>query len=80
MIQARETGIIERGENSKSNNSIARNIPAMGLPKIADIPAVAPAASNILRSLLEIFIICPMVEPNAPPDTIIGPSAPKGSN
>ena len=40
---------MEHEENSNSNNSIARKIAAIGLPKMADIPAVAPTASNILR-------------------------------
>ena len=51
---------------------------AMGLPKIAAMPAVAPAANRIFLSLSLIFINCPRVEPNAPPVAIIGPSAPNG--
>jgi hypothetical protein len=57
---------------------MAKNIAATGVPKIADMPAVAPAASKILRSLCVIFKSCPNVEPSAPPVAMIGPSAPKG--
>ena len=78
VIQANATGIIDLGENSKSNNSIAKNIAAIGLPKIAAIPAVAPAANKIFLSLGEIFNNWPKVEPKAPPVAMIGPSAPKG--
>ena len=51
---------------------------AMGLPKMADIPAVAPAASNIFLSLWVMLSNCPSVDPKAPPVAIMGPSAPKG--
>ena len=78
VIQARATGMIERGENSNNNNSIARSTAASGLPKIADIPAQAPAVNMIFLSAGEICMACPVKEPNAPPVAIIGPSAPKG--
>ncbi len=45
---------------------------------MAAIPAVAPAAKIILRSLAVTLNNCPMVEPSAPPVAIIGPSAPNG--
>jgi hypothetical protein len=37
-------------ENSKSSSSIAKRIAANGVPKIAVIPAVAPAAKSIFLS------------------------------
>ena len=78
VIQAKATGMIERGENSNSNNSTASKTAAKGLPNIAAIPAQAPAASTIFRSPEEICIHCPVKEPNAPPVAMIGPSAPNG--
>ena len=78
VVQAKATGIKDLGENSNNNNSIARKIAAIGLPKVAAIPEVAPAANKIFRSLDEIRNNCPIVEPNAPPVAIIGPSAQKG--
>ncbi|MNR26646.1 hypothetical protein D3C85_1438750 [compost metagenome] len=57
---------------------MARNTAASGVPKMADIPAVAPAARIILRSTGLTVNNCPSVEPNAPPVAIIGPSAPNG--
>ena len=77
VTQANATGIIERGENSNNNNSIANKTAAIGVPNIAAMPAVAPAANITFLSLGVIFIICPATEPNAPPVAIIGPSAPK---
>lgn len=77
-MQASATGKIAFGENSKSNNSIARKTAAIGVPNMDDIPAVAPAARITFRSLGVILNNWPMVEPNAPPVAIIGPSAPKG--
>ena len=50
----------------------------MGVPKIAAMPAVAPEAKSIFRSLWVILVICPSVEPNAPPVAMMGPSAPNG--
>ena len=50
----------------------------MGLPNIADIPAVAPDASNILRSYELMRVNCPSVDPNAPPVAMMGPSDPNG--
>src|SRR5690606_32221037 len=78
VAQANATGIIDRGENSNSNSSTANKTAATGVPKIAAIPAVAPAVSIILRSFGVIFMICPAKEPKAPPVEIIGPSEPNG--
>src|SRR3546814_766530 len=78
VIQARATGMMDLGENSNSNSSIARRMAAKGLPKIAAIPAVAPAASNTFRSLSVTLEAWPMNDPKAPPVEIIGPSAPNG--
>ena len=50
VIQAIITGKKLLDENSKSSNSMARSIAANGVPKIAVIPAVAPAASKTFRS------------------------------
>ena len=47
-------------------------------PKIAVIPATAPATSKVLRSALVIWKYCPISEPTAPPVMMIGPSAPNG--
>ena len=44
---ATATGIRERGRNSNSSNSTASNTPDTGLPKVADMPAAAPAARRI---------------------------------
>ncbi|MNY55463.1 hypothetical protein D3C86_1914410 [compost metagenome] len=51
VIQASATGSIALGENSKSSNSMARKTAAIGVPNIADMPAVAPAARITFRSL-----------------------------
>jgi hypothetical protein len=78
VMHAMATGIMDFGENSNNKSSIASIIAATGLPKIAAIPAVAPAVNKIFLSYAVIFNICPISEPNAPPAAIIGPSAPKG--
>ncbi len=51
---------------------------AIGVPKIAVIPAAAPAASSVLRSPADTRMNCPIAEPSAPPVAMIGPSAPNG--
>ena len=71
-------GINERPRNSKSNNSIARITPAIGVLNVAAIPAPAPQASSTLRSAAVVDTNCPTSDPNAPPVWMIGPSAPKG--
>ena len=57
---------------------MARITPAIGVLKVADIPAAAPHASNTLRSAAVVEINWPTSEPNAPPVWITGPSAPNG--
>ena len=49
-----------------------------GLPKVAAIPAAAPAASSVLRSSAVIVSNCPTSDPRAPPVAMMGPSAPNG--
>ena len=75
---ASATGIIDRGRNSNSSSSIANSTADTGLPNVAAMPAAAPAASSVLRSLGVVCRICPMSDPNAPPVAMIGPSAPNG--
>ena len=43
-------GMNERERNSNSSSSIARITPAIGVLKVAAMPAPAPQASNTLRS------------------------------
>jgi len=76
--QASATGTTERGLYSDSRSSIASSTPAIGVPKIAVIPAAAPAASRVLRSRAVTRISWPTAEPSAPPVAMIGPSAPNG--
>lgn len=71
-------GTKARVENSNSRSSKANRTDASGAPKVAAIPAAAPAASRILRSAGETSSTWPRREPKAPPVTMIGPSAPKG--
>src|SRR5208337_2627639 len=75
---ATATGIRERGRNSNSNSSTAIKTPDTGLPKVADMPAAAPAERRIFLSSSVVERNCPTKEPSAPPVTMIGPSAPKG--
>ena len=42
------------------------------------MPAAAPATSSVLRSALVRWKSCAIIEPNAPPVMMIGPSAPNG--
>src|SRR3546814_13826558 len=78
VIQARATGMMDLGENSNSNSSIARRMAAKGLPKIEAIQALDTAASNTLRTLSVSLESGPMTDPKAPTVEIIGPSAPNG--
>ncbi len=71
-------GMKARLENSKSSSSMARMTAARGVPKVAAMPAAAPAASRILRSAALTDSTWPSSDPNAPPVTMIGPSAPNG--
>ncbi len=47
---ATATGTSERGRHSKSSSSTAMRMAAIGAAKVADIPAAAPATSNVVRS------------------------------
>ena len=76
--EASATGMIERGRYSKSSSSTASSTAETGLPKVAVMPAAAPAASSVLRSSAVTWKACPTIEPSAPPVAMIGPSAPKG--
>ncbi len=68
----------DRGRSSKSSNSTASSTAETGLPKVAAIPAAAPAASNVLRSEAVVWRSWPTSDPSAPPVAMIGPSAPNG--
>ncbi len=57
---------------------MARRTAETGVPKMAAIPAAAPAARRVLRSMAVTLRIWPMSDPSAPPVAMIGPSAPKG--
>ena len=69
---------IERGLNSKANNSTPKRVAATGVPKTALIPAAAPATRRLRRSAAVRRKNWPTMEPTAPPVRMIGPSAPKG--
>src|SRR5262245_10589664 len=75
---ARATGIKLRGFHSKSNSSVASNAAATGEANVADIPPAAPATKRVLRSALVRWKNCAVIDPNAPPVMMIGPSAPNG--
>jgi hypothetical protein len=49
-VLATTRGINDRALNSKSSSSMARITPAIGVWKVADLPAAAPQASSILRT------------------------------
>ena len=51
VAAASATGMSERGRYSKSSSSTASSTAETGLPKVAAMPAAAPAASNVLRSV-----------------------------
>src|SRR5690242_15153595 len=78
VTQAKVTGIRERGLNSKRSSSTASRIADTGLPKVAAIPAAAPADRRIFLSSAVVLRNWPTTEPKAPPVAMIGPSAPKG--
>jgi hypothetical protein len=67
-----------RGFHSNSSNSTASSAAATGEPKVADMPAAAPATSSVLRSALVRWNSWAISEPSAPPVMMIGPSAPNG--
>ena len=72
------TGTRLLGLHSKSSSSTARRIAATGVANVAAIPAAAPATSSVVLSASVTCIHCAMSDPTAPPDMMIGPSAPKG--
>lgn len=76
--QAAITGIRLRGFSSNRRSSTASMTAATGVPKMAVIPAVAPATSNALRSAAVRWKHWAKREPTAPPVMMIGPSAPNG--
>ena len=76
--EASATGITDRGRYSNNNSSTASSTADTGLPKVAAIPAAAPADSRILRSSPVVFRSWPTSDPSPPPVAMIGPSAPKG--
>ena len=59
-----------------SSSSIANTMPPSGALKVAAIPAPAPAAISVTRSLVRIAMSEPSVEPKAEPIWTIGPSRP----
>src|SRR3569623_3083534 len=75
---ARATGTTERARYSGGGGAGAGSTDAIGVPKIAVMPAAAPAASNVLRSFAVTRMTWPSQEPIAPPVAMIGPSAPNG--
>ena len=56
MLVATTRGMNARGENSNSRSSIASTTAASGVPNVAAMPAAAPHASKILRSLAETWM------------------------
>ena len=72
------TGMKLLGFDSKSSNSTASMTAAFGEPKIAVMPAAAPATRSVLRSAELKWKHCAKSDPMAPPVMMIGPSAPKG--
>ena len=71
-------GLRLRGFHSNNNNSTPINTEESGAAKVADIPAHAPATSKVRRSTLVRWKNWLIIDPNAPPVMIIGPSAPNG--
>ena len=55
-LVATTRGMNARGENSNSRSSIASTTAASGVPNVAAMPAAAPHASRILRSLAETWM------------------------
>jgi hypothetical protein len=68
----------ELGRSSKRSNSTARSTAETGVPKVAAIPAAAPADKSVLRSAELVRKTWPTNEPSAPPVAMMGPSAPNG--
>ena len=59
-----------------SSSSTANTMPPSGALNVAAIPAPAPAAISVTRSLVLMAISEPRVEPKAEPICTIGPSRP----
>ncbi len=78
VADASATGIMLRGRHSKRSSSTASRTAATGVPKVALIPAAAPATSSVLRSAAVRWKNWATMEPTAPPVMMIGPSAPNG--
>ncbi len=78
MLADTTSGTSARAENSNRRSSTASTTAASGAPNTAAIPAAAPHASRIFRSDGDTLMTWPTIEPNAPPVTMIGPSAPNG--
>ena len=67
--------------DSNKSNSILINTADNGVPKIAVMPAAAPAAKRIFLSFAEVaenILRRPNHEPSEAPVAMIGPSAPNG--
>ena len=75
---ASATGIRLRGFHSNNSSSTASSTAASGAANVADMPAAAPATSSVLRSTLVKWKNCAIIDPNAPPVMMMGPSAPNG--
>ena len=75
---ASATGMKLRGFHSNNSSSTASSTAESGAANVADIPAAAPATSSVLRSALLRWKNWAIMEPNAPPVMMIGPSAPNG--
>ena len=67
-----------RGFHSNNNSSSASKTAATGVAKMAVMPPAAPATRSVLRSAADRCNAWPNRDPNAPPVTMIGPSAPYG--
>jgi hypothetical protein len=67
-----------RGFHSNNNSSTPIKTEESGAANVADIPAHAPATSNVRRSTLVRRKNWPIIDPNAPPVMMMGPSAPNG--
>src|SRR4029077_15356523 len=76
--EATATGMKLRGFHSNSSSSTASNTAAIGVTKMAAMPARGPATSSVLRSAEERWKSWATSEPTAPPVMMIGPSAPNG--
>ena len=77
-MAAAATGMKLRGRHSNSSSSTASSTAAIGVPKIAVMPAAAPATSSVFRSAALRWKNWANKEPMAPPVMMMGPSAPNG--